>query len=184
MATTIQSYYGGQHRPRFGTGERAGFDKFYPATGELIGTVELATKEMLDECVAMASQAQKEWAKKSVQERGQILIRCAHALMDANEELSVLEVKDVGKVYAEAVSADVPSGPDALEFFGAAIMTYTGTQHEWPGAMGFTRRIPLGVCAGVGAWNYPAQIALWKSAPALAMGNAFILNHLVFFFFK
>ena len=176
MGTTIQSYYGGQHRPRFGTGEREGFDKFYPATGELIGTVELATKEMLDECVAMASEAQKGWAKRSVQERGQILIRCAHALMAANEELSVLEVKDVGKVFAEAVCADVPSGPDALEFFGAAIMTYTGTQHEWPGAMGFTRRIPLGVCAGVGAWNYPAQIALWKSAPALAMGNAFILK--------
>jgi len=63
-----------------------------------------------------------------------------------------------------------------LEYMGAAIMTYHGTQHEWPGAIGFTRRIPLGVCAGIGAWNYPVQIALWKSSPALAMGNAFILK--------
>ena len=176
METRIQSYYGGQLRPRFGKGEREELKKFYPATGEQIGVVEMATKDMLDECVVMAAEAQKEWAKTSVLERGQVLIRCAHALMDANEELAALEVKDVGKVYSEAVSADVPSGPEALEFFGAAIMTYTGTQHEWPGAMGFTRRIPLGVCAGVGAWNYPAQIALWKSAPALAMGNAFILK--------
>ncbi len=176
MGKVIQSYYGGKARPRFGNGGTETFDKYYPATGEVIATVELATSEMLDECVDMAAAAQKEWAKRSVQDRGQVLIKCAHALMDANEELARLEVQDVGKVYAEAVSADVPSGPEALEFFGAAIMTYTGTQHEWPGAMGFTRRIPLGVCAGVGAWNYPAQIALWKSAPALAMGNAFILK--------
>ena len=178
MGDVIQSYYGGEKRKRFGKTPHGGevFEKRYPATGEVIGSVELATPEMLDECVAMAAAAQKEWAKRSVQERGQILIKCAHALMEANEELSRLEVLDVGKVYSEAVSADVPSGPDALEFFGAAIMTYTGTQHQWPGGFGYTRRIPLGVCAGVGAWNYPTQIALWKSAPALAMGNAFILK--------
>jgi betaine-aldehyde dehydrogenase len=176
MGTLIQSYYGGQTRPYFGAGDVQLVDKHNPATGEVTGQVELATPEMLDECVSLATAAQKKWASRSVQDRGQILIRCAHALMTANEELSRLEVQDVGKIYTEAVSADVPSGPDALEFFGAAIMTYTGTQHEWPGAVGFTRRIPLGVCAGVGAWNYPAQIALWKSAPALAMGNAFILK--------
>jgi betaine-aldehyde dehydrogenase len=168
----IQSYYGGQYRD----GGASSFEKRYPATGEVIGQVELATSAMLDEAVAMAQEAQKPWAKRSVQDRGQILIKCAHALREANEDLSRLEVQDVGKVYAEAVSADVPSGPDVLEYMGAAIMTYHGTQHEWPGAIGFTRRIPLGVCAGIGAWNYPVQIALWKSSPALAMGNAFILK--------
>jgi len=168
----IKSYYGGQYRD----GGVSSFEKRYPATGEVIGQVELATSAMLDEAVAMAQEAQKPWAKRSVQDRGQILIKCAHALREANEDLSRLEVQDVGKVYAEAVSADVPSGPDVLEYMGAAIMTYHGTQHEWPGAIGFTRRIPLGVCAGIGAWNYPVQIALWKSSPALAMGNAFILK--------
>jgi len=168
----IKSYYGGQYRD----GCASSFEKRYPATGEVIGQVELATSAMLDEAVAMAQEAQKPWAKRSVQDRGQILIKCAHALREANEDLSRLEVQDVGKVYAEAVSADVPSGPDVLEYMGAAIMTYHGTQHEWPGAIGFTRRIPLGVCAGIGAWNYPVQIALWKSSPALAMGNAFILK--------
>ena len=168
----IKSYYGGQYRD----GGVSSFEKRYPATGEVIGQVELATSAMLDEAVAMAQEAQKPWAKRSVQDRGQILIKCAHALREANEDLSRFEVQDVGKVYAEAVSADVPSGPDVLEYMGAAIMTYHGTQHEWPGAIGFTRRIPLGVCAGIGAWNYPVQIALWKSSPALAMGNAFILK--------
>ncbi|NBR39953.1 MAG: aldehyde dehydrogenase family protein, partial [Alphaproteobacteria bacterium] len=93
-------------------------DKHYPATGEVIAKVEIANDVMLDEAVAKASEAQREWAKTSVQERGQILIRAAHALREANAELSRLEVMDVGKVYSEAASADVPSGPDALEFFG------------------------------------------------------------------
>ena len=168
----IKSYYGGAYRD----GAEKRFAKTYPATGEVIAEVELATKEMLDEAVAMAHEAQKPWAKRSVQDRGQVLIKCAHALREANDELSRLEVQDVGKVFAEAVSADVPSGPDVLEYMGAAIMTYHGTQHQWPGAIGYTRRIPLGVCAGIGAWNYPVQIALWKSSPALAMGNAFILK--------
>ena len=170
--TVIKSYYGGAYQD--GAGQF--FEKRYPATGEVIAKVELASRDMLDEAVAMAQQAQRPWAHTSVQERGQILIKCAHALREANEELSRLEVQDVGKVYAEAVSADVPSGPDVLEYMGAAIMTYHGTQHQWPGAIGYTRRVPLGVCAGIGAWNYPVQIALWKSAPALAMGNAFILK--------
>ena len=170
--TVIKSYYGGALRD----GAETRFEKRYPATGEVIAEVELATAAMLDEAVAMAQEAQKTWAKRSVQERGQILIKSAHALREANEDLSRLEVQDVGKVYAEAVSADVPSGPDVLEYMGAAIMTYHGTQHEWPGAIGYTRRVPLGVCAGIGAWNYPVQIALWKSSPALAMGNAFILK--------
>ncbi|XDZ64839.1 betaine-aldehyde dehydrogenase [Alphaproteobacteria bacterium LSUCC0684] len=174
MTRVISSYYGGAPRPQGAAAQKV--PKYYPATGEVIAEVELATSAMLDEAVAMAGEAQKDWAKASVQARGQILIRCATALRDANDELSRLEVQDVGKVFAEASSADVPSGPDVMEYLGAAIMTYTGTQHQWPGAVGYTRRVPLGVCAGVGAWNFPAQIALWKSSPALAMGNAFILK--------
>ncbi|MBL6782689.1 MAG: betaine-aldehyde dehydrogenase [Alphaproteobacteria bacterium] len=172
MTTIIKNHIAGS----LVDGDGSYIDKYYPATGEVIAKVSCASTEMLDEAVAKASEAQKLWAAQSIQERGQIMIRAAHALRDANDELSRLEVQDVGKVYAEAVSGDVPSGPDALEYFGAAIMTYTGVQHQWPGAIGYSRRVPLGVCAGIGAWNYPAQIALWKSAPALAMGNAFILK--------
>ena len=172
MIERIKSHYGGTLHDNDGKI----YQKHYAATGEVIAEVELASPQMLDDAVAIAHKAQKAWAKRSVQERGQILLRCAAALKAANEELARLEVKDVGKVYGEAVSADVPSGPDVLEFFGAAIMSYSGTQHEWEGGIGFTRRVPLGVCGGIGAWNYPAQIALWKASPALAMGNAFILK--------
>ncbi|MGC6485413.1 MAG: betaine-aldehyde dehydrogenase [Candidatus Puniceispirillales bacterium] len=173
MMQRISSYYGGSLQS---SDQLKRVPKHYPATGEVIGEVEIATQAMIDDAVAKAAAAQRQWAKTPVIERGQIMIACAHALRAANAELSRLEVEDVGKVYGEAVSADVPSGPDVLEYLGAAVMTYTGTHHQWQDAMGYTRRVPLGVCAGIGAWNYPAQIALWKASPAIAMGNAFILK--------
>jgi betaine-aldehyde dehydrogenase len=74
------------------------------------------------------------------------------------------------------VSADVPSGAEAFAFFASLAATYHGTSHKWPEAIGYTMRVPLGVCAGIGAWNYPVQVACWKAAPALAAGNAFILK--------
>jgi len=152
------------------------FDKLYPASGEVIAKVQPATSEMLDEAVSHAAEAQKKWAALAGFERGRILGQIARLLTENNEPLSALEVRDVGKLYQEAVSADVPSGAEAFEFFAALSTTYHGTAHKWPGAMGYTMRVPLGVCAGIGAWNYPVQVACWKAAPALAAGNAFILK--------
>jgi betaine-aldehyde dehydrogenase len=151
-------------------------DKTYPATGEVIAQIELADDQLLDETVRLAKSAQEKWAASSGQERGRIMARAGQRLIEANEELAALEVRDVGKLYSEAVSGDVPSGSEAFEFAAALAMTQSGTAHRWPGALGYTERVPLGVCAGIGAWNYPAQIACWKAAPALATGNAFILK--------
>ena len=152
------------------------FEKRYPATGEVIAHIQPATPQMLDEAVRHAQAAQREWAHMAAHDRARILGRIARALHQHNEELSALEVQDVGKVYAEAVSADVPSGAEAFEFFASLCATYHGTSHRWPDAIGYTQRVPLGVCAGIGAWNYPVQVACWKAAPALAAGNAFILK--------
>ena len=151
-------------------------EKRYPATGEVIASVEAATPQMLDEAVAHAKQAQKQWAAVPANEKSRILHKVASALMAANEELSRLEVEDVGKLYSEAVTGDVPSGAEAFEYFANLCATLHGTSHKWADAIGYTQRVPLGVCAGIGAWNYPAQIACWKAAPALATGNAFILK--------
>ena len=152
------------------------FEKRYPATGEVIAKVQPATTDMLDQAVRHAQAAQQDWAKMAAHERARILGRIAGALHQHNEQLSALEVQDVGKVYAEALSADVPSGAEAFEFFASLCATYHGTSHKWPDAIGYTQRVPLGVCAGIGAWNYPVQVACWKAAPALAAGNAFILK--------
>ena len=161
---TKHTYVGGQPRP---SGLEP-FDKRYPATGEVIAKIEPTSLEQLDEVIAEAAEAQKAWAALSGTERGRVLLRAAKILQDRNEALSRVEVMDVGKAIAEAESGDVPSGPDALEYFGGIARDMPGTFHTYPGAVGFTQRVPLGVCAGIGAWNYPTQIACWKAAPALA----------------
>jgi betaine-aldehyde dehydrogenase len=151
-------------------------DKHYPATGECIAKVEPATAAMLDDAVVIATAAQRQWAQYEPMARAAILHKAAALMRAANDELAHLEVMDVGKLYAEAESGDVPSGADAFEYFAAAITTQPGDFNKWNGAISYCSRVPLGVCAGIGAWNYPMQIACWKSAPALAAGNAFILK--------
>jgi betaine-aldehyde dehydrogenase len=92
-------------------------------------------------------------------------------------ELAEIEVADTGKPIAEAPEADIDSGADALEFCGGLAADIKGDHHDLgPNAFAYTRREPLGICAGIGAWNYPLQIACWKTAPALACGNAMIFK--------
>ena len=157
-------------------GDAPTIDKIYPATGEVIARIEPADDAVLDRAVDIAAAAQKDWARRSGHDRAQVLARAAQLLRAHNDELARIEVLDVGKVYGEAVSADVPSGADAMDFFAALAQTDTGDMRRYPDAIAYCERVPLGVCAGIGAWNYPVQIACWKAAPALAAGNAFILK--------
>ena len=109
-------------------------------------------------------------------ERGRILMRAAALLRERNDELAALEVQDTGKPWQEAQVVDVASGADCIEYFAGAAATLTGQQYPFKTAFAYTRREPLGVCVGIGAWNYPIQIACWKSAPALAAGNAMVFK--------
>jgi betaine-aldehyde dehydrogenase len=72
--------------------------------------------------------------------------------------------------------ADATSGADALEYFGGIAASLTGEHIQLGENWVYTRREPLGVCVGIGAWNYPTQIACWKGAPALACGNAMVFK--------
>ena len=157
-------------------GAMPSIDKRYPATGEVIARIEPADQTILDQAVEVAAAAQREWGARSGSDRAAILQKAADALRAHNDALSRLEVRDVGKSFAEAVSADVPSGADAMAFFASMAMTEAGDMHRYADAIAYCERVPLGVCAGIGAWNYPVQIACWKAAPALAAGNAFILK--------
>ncbi|MBT5799660.1 MAG: betaine-aldehyde dehydrogenase [Alphaproteobacteria bacterium] len=160
----------------FETSDGTILHKINPVTGEVIAEVEQTTPNLLQKAVDASQSAQIIWASYTNQKRSQIMIKASQLLANSLEELTRLEVKDVGKVWSEAISADVPCGAEAYEFFGALAATMTGTSHRWADARGYTERVPLGICAGIGAWNYPTQIACWKSAPALAAGNAFILK--------
>ena len=95
----------------------------------------------------------------------------------AEDELAALETLDTGKAMSETTAVDIVTGTDVLEYYAGLIPAIEGEQIPLRDtSFVYTRREPLGVVAGIGAWNYPIQIALWKSAPALAAGNAMIFK--------
>ena len=152
------------------------FDVIYPATGEVIATLYAATPAIIDQALDAAKRAQKIWAAMTGTERGRVLRRAADIMRDRNHDLSVLETYDTGKPYQETSVADATSGADALEYFGGLAGSLTGEHIQLGEDFVYTRREPLGVCVGIGAWNYPTQIACWKGAPALACGNAMVFK--------
>ncbi|MCH4144043.1 betaine-aldehyde dehydrogenase [Acetobacter peroxydans] len=168
-----RSWVGGQSLPS--TGER--FPVVNPATGEVLTHAESATAETVAAAVESARAGQKVWAAMTGAERGRILRRAADLLRENNSELARLETLDTGKPLAETEAVDILSGADAVEYFGAVAANLNGESVDLgPQAFGYTRREPLGLTAGIGAWNYPIQIACWKSAPALACGNAMLFK--------
>lgn len=148
----------------------------YPATGEVIARLHEATPAVIEAAIASAVAAQKAWAATRPVERARILRRAADLIRARNDTLSLLETLDTGKPMQETTVADWPSGADALEYFAGLAPTVTGETIPLGRDFVYTIREALGVCVGIGAWNYPSQIACWKSAPALAFGNAMVFK--------
>ncbi|MDV5142407.1 betaine-aldehyde dehydrogenase [Chimaeribacter arupi] len=157
------------------TGET--FDAVNPANGEVIAQVQAATAADVDRAVAAAAKGQKVWAAMTAMQRSRILRRAVDILRERNDELAEIETADTGKPLSETTAVDIVTGADVLEYYAGLIPAIEGQQIPLrDSAFVYTRREPLGVVAGIGAWNYPIQIALWKSAPALAAGNAMIFK--------
>ena len=153
------------------------FTTLNPATGEVLATIKVTGAAEIDAAVEAARAAQRAWAARTGAERGRILRRAADILRSRNAELAELETRDTGKPIQETSVVDVASGAECFEYFAGIAATISGEHLDLgPQAFGYTRREPLGVVAGIGAWNYPLQIACWKSAPALACGNAIIFK--------
>jgi len=153
------------------------FDAINPANGEVIATLQSATAEDVDLAVSAARQGQKVWAAMTAMQRSRILRRAVDILRERNDELAAIETADTGKPLSETTAVDIVTGADVLEYYAGLIPALEGQQIPLrDSAFVYTRREPLGVVAGIGAWNYPIQIALWKSAPALAAGNAMIFK--------
>lgn len=153
------------------------FDAINPANGEVIATLPNATAEDVDLAVNAAIKGQKEWAAMTAMQRSRILRRAVDILRDRNDELAAIETADTGKPLSETTAVDIVTGADVLEYYAGLIPALEGQQIPLrDSSFVYTRREPLGVVAGIGAWNYPIQIALWKSAPALAAGNAMIFK--------
>jgi betaine-aldehyde dehydrogenase len=148
-----------------------------PATGEQLAAIKIDGVTEVNRAVERATEAQRAWARTPGVERGRILHRAAQLLIERNDQLARLETLDTGKPIQETIAVDVLSGADCIEYFAGLARTLSGEHIDLgDAAFGYTRREPLGVVAGIGAWNYPLQIACWKSAPALACGNAMIFK--------
>ncbi len=164
---------------RFVAGKGEAVPNVYPATNEAFADIRWATDSEIEETVAAAKAGFEVWRRTPPAQRARILFRTAQILRERNDKIARLETLDTGKALQETLAVDVTSAADALEYFAhqAAVMTgehvaFSGAEGDW----GYTVREPLGVCVGIAAWNYPMQMAGWKSAPALACGNAFILK--------
>jgi betaine-aldehyde dehydrogenase len=168
----VMSYVDGQYVPSSGPV----FVTLNPATGEVIALVETADSAIIEAAVASSERGFREWKAYTGIQRARVLMRAVQLLRERNDELAALEVADTGKPLREAIAVDVASGADAIEYFAGVAPTIHGEAVDLVSAFGYTRREPLGVCLGIGAWNYPIQIACWKSAPALACGNAMIFK--------
>ncbi len=160
--------------PVHGSGDS--FTTVNPATGTLIASLHDCAEDDVNAAVEAAQRGFAIWSAMTGTERGRILHRAAQLLHERNDALAALEVQDTGKPWQEACVVDVASGADCIEYFAGAAATLAGAQYPLKNAFAYTRREPLGVCVGIGAWNYPLQIACWKSAPALAAGNAMIFK--------
>ncbi len=153
------------------------FASINPGTGETLGHVIVAGAAEINAAVSEAVRAQRVWGAMTGAERGRVLRRAADLLRSRNQELAELETRDTGKPIQETRVVDVASGADCFEYFAGLAQSLSGEHIDLgPLAFGYTRREPLGVVAGIGAWNYPLQIACWKAAPALACGNAMIFK--------
>ena len=152
------------------------FDVINPATGLLAYKVEVADEKIRLAAIESSQNGFEIWSAMTSFERNRILLKAVALLRERNDELAKIEVIDTGKPWQEASVVDVVTGADSIEYFAALSLSIEGSQQDLGGDFYYTRREPLGICAGIGAWNYPLQIACWKAAPALACGNSMIFK--------
>lgn len=153
------------------------FHSIDPSTARPTYVIAEASHEDVNAAIASATQAFQIWSHTSPAERARVLLRAVAILRAQNDELATIETLDTGKPFSETSAVDVTTGADVLEFF-ASLVAGGGLNGETTqlrdDALVYSRKEPLGVCVGIGAWNYPLQIALWKSAPCLAAGNTMV----------
>ena len=170
----LSHYVGGHHVQ--GTSGRFS-DVFDPCTGRVQARVPLASGTEVADAVATAAKAQPEWAAMNPQRRARVLLRFVDLVNRTMDDLARLLSSEHGKTLADS-RGDIQRGLEVVEFSAAAPHLLKGefSSDAGPGIDIHSLRQPLGVVAGITPFNFPAMIPLWKSGPALAAGNAFILK--------
>ncbi|QEY25367.1 betaine-aldehyde dehydrogenase [Neisseria zalophi] len=148
-----------------------------PANGEVLAEIQQSSADEIESAVQAAIAGQRIWAAMTAVERSRILLKAVAILRERNDELAKIETLDTGKPLSETLYVDVVTGADVIEYYAGLVPAIEGRQIPLrESSFVYTREEPLGVVAGIGAWNYPIQIAMWKAAPALAAGNAMIFK--------
>lgn len=149
-----------------------------PATEEVIAEVASATAEDVDAAVKAARVAfEGPWSQMSARERGRLVYKLGEQLMAEADEVARLETMHNGKPITESRHVEIPMAAECLQYFAGWADKFHGeTVPVKGGQLVYTRREPLGVVAAIVPWNFPLLIAIWKVAPALAMGNTVILK--------
>ena len=152
-------------------------DVYNPATGEVQARVPLASKDELAAAVRTAAAAQVKWGATNPQRRARVLMEFVRLLNRDMDKLAETLSREHGKTIPDA-KGDIQRGLEVAEFCIGAPHLLKGefTDSAGPGIDMYSMRQPLGVVAGITPFNFPAMIPMWKFAPALACGNAFILK--------
>jgi betaine-aldehyde dehydrogenase len=154
------------------------YDVIDPTTGEVYAQAPMSRAEDVDRAYAAADAAFESWGRTTPQERGNALLRIAHAIEERVEEINRVECRDTGKPLGLTMSEEMPYASDHFKFFaGAARLMEGRSAGEYlADHTSWVRREPIGVVGQVTPWNYPLMMMIWKIAPALAGGNTIVLK--------
>jgi betaine-aldehyde dehydrogenase len=149
-----------------------------PVTEEVFATSAVSSEQEIDAACQAAERAFESWGNTTPSERQLALLKIADAIEARAEQLVAVESENTGKPKALVLSEEIPPMVDQIRFFAGAARVLEGTSagEYMKGYTSFIRREPIGVCAAVTPWNYPAMMAVWKWAPALAAGNTMVLK--------
>ncbi|QLF93445.1 aldehyde dehydrogenase [Pseudomonas sp. ABC1] len=166
----------GEHRAAI---RGATFAVTNPATGQVLAQVAACDEADVDQAVQSARRAFEAgtWAQRTPRERQQVLLRLAELLLAHRDELALLDSLSMGKPVMDAWNIDVPGAAGVLRWYAESIdKLYDQVAPSAPNVLATITREPLGVVAAVVPWNYPLDMAIWKIAPALAVGNSVLLK--------
>jgi betaine-aldehyde dehydrogenase len=175
MATEITNFI---HGERVGAADGRTTDLIDPSTGEVYATAALSGAVDIDAAFQAAERAFDSWRDSTPSERQRALLRIADAIEERADELVAVESQNTGKPRQLTADEEVPPMCDQIRFFAGAARVLEGKSagEYMSGFTSFVRREPVGVCGAVTPWNYPAMMAVWKWAPALAAGNTMVLK--------
>ncbi len=174
MADELYHFIGGKRVK--GTSGKFG-DVYWPMTGDVASKVPLATKAEVRAAVENAKAAQPAWAATNPQRRARVMMKFVDLVARDSGKLADILAREHGKTVPDA-KGDIQRGVEVAEFACGIphLMKGEFTEGAGPNIDIYSMRQPLGVVAGITPFNFPAMIPMWKFAPAIACGNAFILK--------